>query len=201
MTQETTTHSNVFKTKFSTGGFFVVILLGLAILSLAERVLYDTGRLLVVPPLDYFNNIYVIGIHTVVVVLFLALAFGINISLGERKQKYAIALIPYFVVSIILALQLILQIAVYFSIHHTTFEFYLAMIAIIMTATYGMYIAQKKFMETKSVSSGTGPNPTIVIVLSILFLIIFARIYFFEQARYYEYNYYHQIYPGDIPSY
>ena len=87
MTQETTTHSNVFKTKFSTGGFFVVILLGLAILSLAERVLYDTGRLLVVPPLDYFNNIYVIGIHTVVVVLFLALAFGINISLGERKQK------------------------------------------------------------------------------------------------------------------
>ena len=142
-TIETNTDS-VFKTKFSVGGGFIVVLLGLAILALFERVLYDTGRLLAPPPLDYFSNFSVITVHTVVVLFFLVIALMANLSLSARKEKYAVALVPYYIVSIILALQLVLQISVYFYNHHTTVEFYVMMIAIVAVATWGMYIVQRR---------------------------------------------------------
>lgn len=143
-------NNNIFKTKFTTAGGFIVTLLGLSILALAERILYDVGRLLVAPPLNYFDNMGVIIIHGIVIIFFLALALISNMLIGPRKEKYAIALVPYYVVSIILALQLLLQISVYFINHHTTFQFYVVMIALTAVCTYGIYVVQKRHVIIES---------------------------------------------------
>ena len=138
-------NSNVFKTKFTSAGGVIVVLLGLALLALGERILYDTGRLLVPPPLDYFDNASVIAMHAVVIILFIIIALVLNIAIGERKEKYAVALVPYYVVSIILAVQLLMQVSVYFYNHHTTVEFYVVMLALALVCTYSIYFLQKRF--------------------------------------------------------
>jgi len=143
-------NNNIFKTKFTVAGGFIVTLLGLSILALAERILYDVGRLLVAPPLDYFDNMGVIVIHGIVIIFFLALALISNMLIGPRKEKYAIALVPYYVVSIILALQLLLQISVFFVNHHTTFQFYVVMIVLTAVCTYGIYAIQKRHVIIES---------------------------------------------------
>ncbi len=137
-------NDNVFKTKFTDVDGFIVTLLGLSLLALAERVLYDTGRLIALPPLDYFDNLGVIIVHAVVVICFLVVALILNISLSHRKDRYAVALVPYFVVSIILSMQLLLQVSVYFINHHTTVQFYVVMLALIAVCTYGMYLIQSR---------------------------------------------------------
>jgi hypothetical protein len=137
-------NDNVFKTKFTTAGGFIVTLLGLAILAFMERVLYDAGRLLVSPPLDYLDNGGVIVIQGVIIIFFLVIALVLNVSFPDRKVRYAIALVPYYVVSIVLACQLLVQISVYFYNHHTNFQFYVVMIALIAVCTYGIYHIQKK---------------------------------------------------------
>lgn len=139
-------NNNIFKTKFTTAGGFIVTLLALSIIALAERILYDVGRLLVAPPLNYFDNMGVIVTQGIVIIFFLALALAANMLIGPRKEKYAIALVPYYVVSIFLSLQLLLQVSVYFVNHHTTFEFYVVMIALIALCTYGIYSIQKRFV-------------------------------------------------------
>jgi ABC-type xylose transport system permease subunit len=137
-------NENVFKTKFTDVGGFIVTLLGLSLLALAERVLYDTGRLIALPPLDYFDNLGVIIVHAVVIICFLVVALVLNISLSHRKDRYAVALVPYFVVSIILCMQLLLQVSVYFINHHTTVQFYIVMLALIAVCTYGIYFVQSR---------------------------------------------------------
>lgn len=140
----TTQNENVFKTKFTNTGGFIVTLLGLSLLALAERVLYDTGRLIALPPLDYFDNLGVIIVHAVVIIFFLVIALVLNLSLSHRQERYAVALVPYFVVSIILSMQLLLQVSVYFINHHTTIQFYVVMLALIIVCTYGIYLTQSR---------------------------------------------------------
>jgi len=137
-------NNNVFKTKFTTAGGFIVTFLGLALLALAERILYDAARLLVAPPLDYFDNLQVIAMHAAIIVLFLVIALFVNIAITGYKQKYAIALVPYYVVSIFLSCQLLLQVSIYFYNHHTTVQFYVVMLALIAVCTYGIYFIQKR---------------------------------------------------------
>ena len=136
---------NIFKTKFTTLGSFIIILLTVTILALSERILYDLARLIVSSSVDYFDNISVIILHAIVIISFLIIALVINLSLGSRKEKYAIALIPYFFVSIFLAIQLILQISVYFYNHHTDFQFYSVMTILVVVSTYAIYYTQKMF--------------------------------------------------------
>lgn len=137
-------NNNIFKTKFTTAGGFIVTILGLAILTLIERILYDVARLFINPPLDYFNNMGIIVAHGIIIIFFLAIALVANVLIGPKKEKYALALVPYYVVSIILSLQLLLQISVYFVNHHTNFEFYVVMLALIGVCTYGIYVIQKR---------------------------------------------------------
>ncbi len=136
---------NIFKTRFSTLGGFIVFLLGMSILALAERVMYDLSRFLTPPPLDYFNNLSVILLQAGFVILFVIIALMVNLGVSGKKEKYAIALVPYFVVSIILAIQIALQISVYFYNHHTTFEFYVVMFLLVIASTYGIYNVQSKY--------------------------------------------------------
>ncbi len=140
---------NIFKTQFSTLGGFIVFLLGMSILALAERIMYDLSRFLATPPLDYFDNLSVIMLQAGFVILFLIIALMVNLAVSGKKEKYAIALVPYFVVSIILTIQLALQISVYFYNHHTTFEFYVVMILLVIASTYGIYNIQSKYNVDK----------------------------------------------------
>jgi len=137
-------NNNVFKTKFTGTGTFIVILLGLSILALFERVLYDAARLMVPLPLDYFTNLGIIIIHGFIIIFFLAIALISNLFIGPKKESYAIALVPYYAVSIFLGLQLLLQISVYFYNNHTNFQFYVVMIALVLMCTYGIYAIQKR---------------------------------------------------------
>lgn len=138
-------NNNVFKTKFTNTGGFIVTLLGLSLLALAERVLYDTGRLIALPPLDYFDNLGVIIVHAFVIIFFLVVALVLNLALSHKQERYAVALVPYFVVSIILAMQLLLQVSVYFINHHTTVQFYVVMLVLIIVCTYGIYLTQTRY--------------------------------------------------------
>ena len=139
-------NNNVFKTKFTAAGSFIVVILGLTLLALAERVLYDAARLLTQPPLDYFDNVNVIVIHAAVTIASLIIALIFNLSLANHKQEYAIALVPYYVVSIVLSLQLVLQVSVFFYNHHTTAQFYIVMLLLTSICTYGIYYIQKRFI-------------------------------------------------------
>jgi len=136
---------NIFKTKFSTLGAFIVILLGCSILALAERVIYDLSRLVAPPPLDYFNNLSVIILQAGFVILFIIIALVVNLVVSGKKEKYAIALVPYFVVSIYLVVQIVFQLSVYFYNHHTTFEFYVVMSLLVLASTYGIYNIQSRY--------------------------------------------------------
>ncbi len=139
-------NNNVFKTKFTTAGGFIVVLLGFSLLALAERVLYDAARLFASGPLDYFENINVILMHAIIIIMFLVVALFINLYVVENRQKYAISLVPYFIVSIYLSCQLLFQMSVYFYNHHTTFQFYVVMLALIGICTYGIYFVQNKYV-------------------------------------------------------
>jgi FtsH-binding integral membrane protein len=140
---------NIFKTKFSTLGALITVLLGCSILALAERVIYDLSRFMAPPPLDYFNNLSVIVLQAVFVVLFIIIALVVNLAVSNKKEKYAIALVPYFVVSIYLAIQVAFQVSVYFYNHHTTFEFYVVMLVLVVVSTYGIYHIQSNYKLDK----------------------------------------------------
>lgn len=139
------TDQNIFKTQFSVLGNIVIVLLGCTVLALAERILYDIARIFAVPPVDYFENLSVIIVQAGFIILFLIIALFINISVGSRKEKYALALVPYFVVSIFLSLQLALQISVYFYNNHTNFQFYAVMSVLVVFCTYAIYLIQNKY--------------------------------------------------------
>ncbi len=138
---------NIFETKFSTLGLVIIFLLGFSILALAERVLYDVARYFVASSPDYFDNISVIIVHAVVIILFLIIALFVNLSVGQKKEKYAVALVPYFVVSIFLSLQLAFQVSIYFYNHHTDFQFYVVMTALVVICTYAIYYIQSKYIN------------------------------------------------------
>ena len=136
-------NSNVFKTKFTTAGAFIVALLSLSLLALLERILYDAARILASGSLDYFQNIHVVILHSIIIIIFLLIALFTNLGVSNN-QKYAIALLPYYIVAIFLSCQLLLQVSVYFYNHHTTLQFYVVMLALIIVSTYGIYFIQKK---------------------------------------------------------
>ena len=138
-------NSNIFHQKLSPGIGFIVALLVFALVALAERILYDLGRTFASGSLDYFGNISVIIIHSFFIIPLLILSVIVNVVVGERKQKYAVVLIPYFVLSIVLALQLIFQVSIYFYNHHNDLQLYLVLIVLNAVCTYAIYEIQRRF--------------------------------------------------------
>ena len=109
---------NIFQQKLSPGVGFIVVILVLALIALAERILYDIARIFVSEGASYFDNLQVIMLHAAFIIPLLALSIFFNVMVGEKKEKYAVVLIPYFVLSIVMALQLVFQISIYFYYHH-----------------------------------------------------------------------------------
>lgn len=131
--------------KLSPGNGFAIGLLMLALIALGERVLYDLARIFASPPLDYFNNLNVIVVHAFFIIPLLIISIVINMLVGSKKAKYAIALIPYFVLSIVLALQLAFQVSIYFAFHHTQIQFYIVMTLLVVITTAAIYYIQDRY--------------------------------------------------------
>ena len=137
--------NNFWGYKFTFSSGFVVTILTLVLLALGERILYDLARNFAGSDYDYFDNLNTILIHSVFVIPLFALSIFLNVYMGERRQKYAIALAPYLVMGIILALQLSLQISVYFYNHHTKPEFYIVMSLLTLVSSASIYIIQSRW--------------------------------------------------------
>jgi hypothetical protein len=138
-------NQNIFHQKLTPGVGFIVAILVLALIALAERILYDLTRTLISGNQDYFDNLQVILLHSFFIIPLLIISIVVNVSVGEKKQKYAIVLIPYFVLTIALAFQLLFQVAIYFYNHHNDLQLYLVLIVLDAVCTYAIYEIQRRF--------------------------------------------------------
>jgi len=139
--------NSLFHYRFTPATGVIVTILVLALVALGERVLYDLARWATTTKgrLDYFDDLNIIMVHAFFIIILLAISIFVNIVVGEKKQKYALALIPYFVLSIVLCCQLILQISVYFANHHTKIQLYIALAALCVVCTVAIYFIQSRF--------------------------------------------------------
>ncbi len=125
-------------TAYAAAGLFA------ALLALSERILYDIARLLVGSNYDYFDDLRTIVAHSFFIIPVLIVSLIINLNF-EKKEKYSLILVPYFFLSIILAMQLALQISVYFSHNHTVFQLYLVLAVLIAFCSCAIYYIQDRF--------------------------------------------------------
>ncbi len=138
-------NQSLTKYKMSGVSGFVMVLLVLVLIGLGERVLYDISRLFVGNDFSYINDLSTLLVHALFVMILIVVAVGINMWVADRKAKYALVLIPYFVMALVLTLQVALEAAVYFYYHHTTFQFYLVMASLIIVTTMLIYLIQKRY--------------------------------------------------------
>ncbi len=178
--------TNLFKYKVSGASGFVLVLLVLVLVGLGERVLYDISRTFVGPQFNYFNDLSTLLVHTLFVMLLIVVAVVVNVLVAERKEKYAIVLIPYFVLAISLTIQVALEAATYFYSHHTQFQFYLVMSTLVVISSMLIYFVQKRYVPvevSESAGSGSGSHIIFFRVLGViigvpLFLYILAMFFF-----------------------
>ena len=138
---------NLFKYKVSGASGFVLVLLVLVLIGLGERILYDLSRIFVGDNFNYFNDLSTLLVHTLFVTFLIVVAVVVNITVAEKKEKYAIVLIPYFVMAIALTIQVALEAAVYFYLHHTQFQFYLVMSTLVIVSSMLIYFVQKRYVS------------------------------------------------------
>lgn len=171
------------KYKISGASGFVLVLLVLALVGLGERALYDLSRIFVGPNFSYFNDLATLIVHTLFVSLIIIVAVVANILVAERKEKYAVVLIPYFVMAIALTLQVALEAAFYFYGHHTMFQFYLVMSTLVIVSSMLIYFMQKRYTppELTEGELGHGHSSVVRLVLTIvgLFILLYALYYAF----------------------
>lgn len=163
--------TNLFKYKVGGMSGFVLVLLVLVLVGLGERVLYDISRIFVGSQFNYFNDLSTLMVHTLFVMLLIIVAVVVNIAVAEKKTKYAIVLIPYFVMAIALTMQVAIEAAVYFYFHHTQFEFYLVMSALVIVSSMLIYFVQKRYVPIEasiSTGSGSGGHTVFVWVLGVV---------------------------------
>lgn len=159
---------------------FVLVLLVLALIGLGERALYDLSRIFVGPNFNYFNDLATLIIHTLFVSFLVIVAVVVNIVVAENKEKYAVVLIPYFVMAIALTLQVALEAAFYFYGHHTQFQFYLVMSTLVIITSMLIYFVQQRYvpLELTDGESNHGHSSgmrTILIIAGLFILLYFIR--------------------------
>lgn len=164
--------SNLFKYKISGASGFVVVLLVLALVGLGERVLYDISRIFVGPQFDYFNDLSTLMAHTLFVMLLIVVAVVVNVAVAEKRAKYAIVLVPYFVLAIALTIQVAIEAAVYFYSHHTQFQFYLVMATLVTVSSMLIYFVQKRYVPVEMIRSDSSESSSHTIFFWILGIII-----------------------------
>lgn len=178
--------NSLYKYKISGTGGFVMVILVLVLIGLGERILYDISRNFVGPQFSYFNDLSTLLVHTLFVSFLIVVAVFVNVLVAEKKEKYAIVLIPYFVMAIALTIQVALEAAVYFYSHHTPSQFYLVMSTLVIISSMLIYFVQKRYVpvEINEPVGSVSSNHTVffwilgVIIGVPLFLYMLAMFFF-----------------------
>lgn len=176
--------TGLFKHKISGASGFVMVLLVLVLIGLGERALYDLSRIFVGDNFSYFDDLATLLVHTLFVAPLIIIAVVINVTVAEKKEKYAVVIIPYFVTAIALTLQVALEAAVYFYGHHTMFQFYLVMSTLVIITSMLIYFIQKRYvpLELTTEESGSGHSFGAKVFTAvgglILFLFIAVALFF-----------------------
>ena len=176
--------SSLFKYKISGASGFAVVLLVLVLVGLGERVLYDLSRIFAGPQFNYFNDLSTLLVHTLFVTLLIVVAVVVNIAVAEKKEKYAIVLIPYFVLAIALTIQVALEAAVYFYSHHTMFQFYLVMTTLVAVTSMLIYFVQKRFIPVEITRTDSSTKSWTSVIVWILGLIVGVSLLLFMIAMF-----------------
>lgn len=177
--------TNLFKYKISGASGFALVLLVLVLVGLGERVLYDISRLFVGDGFNYFNDLSTLIVHTLFVALLLVVAVIVNVLVAEKKEKYAMVLIPYFVLAIALTVQIALEAAVYFYSHHTQFQFYLIMSTLVIVTSMLIYFIQKRYVTVEMSDSDSSRSNSHTIFFYILGVIIGVPLFLYMLAMFF----------------
>lgn len=176
---------NLFRHKISGASGFALVLLVLVLVGLGERVLYDISRIFVGDDFNYFNDLSTLLVHTLFATFLIVVAVVINILVTERKEKYAIVLIPYFVMAIALTIQVALEAAVYFYSHHTQFQFYLVMSTLVIVSSMLIYFVQKRYVPVEVSGSDSSRSNSHTIFFWILGVIIGLPLFLYMLATFF----------------
>ncbi len=135
---------SIFKTQFSTLGNVLVGVLVVAMVALMEKIIYDVIRKTVTQTPNYLGDINVITTSAMIIVPFLLIALMLGSMAIEKKKNSIVILFPVFATAIILTVQLLLQVSVYFANNHTNAQFYLVMVSLVVVSTYGIYFSKSR---------------------------------------------------------
>lgn len=130
------------KTHLGPGQSFVIAILLISLIAICERVLFDLSRTIVGSGYNYLDDLQTIMVHAMFIVPLLVVFIVINILVGQHKQKYALILMPYFLTTVLLTIQLVAEISVYFSNHHTKLELYVVLVCITFIVSYAIWYVQ-----------------------------------------------------------
>ena len=111
--------------------------------------------------------------------ILIAIAVLVNVAVAERKQKYAIILIPYFILSLALTIQVALEAAVYFYNHHTQPQFYLVMSALVIVCSMLIHLVQRNYIPVEVTESGSYRSPWATALFWILGVLLGLPLLFF----------------------
>lgn len=135
---------SIFKTQFSTLGNVLVGVLVVAMVALMEKIIYDVIRKTVTQTPNYLGDINVITTSALIIVPFLLVALMLGSMAIEKKKNSIVILFPVFATAIILTVQLLLQVSVYFANNHTNAQFYMVMVSLVVVSTYGIYFSKSR---------------------------------------------------------
>lgn len=137
---------NFWHLKLTPSNGFIIVLLFLVLLALGERVLYDLARIFIgEETYNYLDNLATISLHALVILPLLIVSIAVNIYMGEKRQRYAVVLVPYFIAALVLSIQLAIQFGVYFYNHHTQIQFYIVMTLLTAICSVAIYLIQERF--------------------------------------------------------
>ena len=173
-------NSSIFKFKTSGSQTFILVFLVLVLIGLVERVLYDLSRTVIGTTYSYINDLPTLLLHTIFAIVIIVVAVTVNVAVSEKKDKYAMILIPYFVTAIALGLQVAVEAAIYFANHHTPVQFYLVMSSLVIIPSVLIYLIQKRYIplepseESDSNSLWWSPWRILVGIILLLVVLYFA---------------------------
>lgn len=170
--------------KLTGAGGFIIVLLVLVLIGLGERVLYDLSRWLAGPDFNYFTDLATLLVHTIFVSILIAIAAIVNVGVAEKREKYAIVIIPYFIMAVGLAIQVAFEAMIYFYGHHTPLQFYLVMSTLVIVTTLLIYFIQKRYVPVQEISRvgsalwSVGRVLFIVFLVGISMVLLFVMVFF-----------------------
>lgn len=133
--------------KLGAGQMFIVTLLLVSLFAISQRILYDLSRTIGGPDFHYYNDLRTIMAHAIFIVPVFVAFVLLSIFAGETKKKYALIFMPYFITTVLLAIQLIGEISIYFSNHHTTLELYVVLVCLAFITSYAIWYVQRLYND------------------------------------------------------